>query len=204
MSAEYGRAGQAMITSDIFSEIRERVSAEDAARFYGMEISQGKARCIFHSDKHPSLSFRGGRFRCWACGAAGSALDLTMQLFGLNVTEAARKLNEDFRLGLAIDRKPSPKEQQAARERLELAREHEAFESWCDGFITRLNTVYRRGHTALLSGQDLTGADAEAVRRMAQAEALADELTHGTPAQQAGIYRERRQIERWIEAVLQN
>ena len=127
-----------------------------------------------------------------------------MQLFGLNVTEAARKLNADFRLGLEIDRKPSPQEQQAVRERLELAREHEAFEAWRNGFITRLNAVHRRGHTALLSGRDLTGADAEAVRRMAQAEALADELTHGTPAQQAGIYRERRQIERWIEAVLKN
>ena len=189
---------------DLFAEIRERISAEEAARFYGLEISKGKARCIFHSDRHPSMSFRSGRFRCWACGASGTSLDLTMQLFGLSVTDAAKKLNDDFRLGLLVDREQTPEEKQAARERLELAREHEAFEAWRCDFINRLNCAYRRGHIALLSGREITDAEAEAVRRMAQAEHLADELTHGTPATQAGIYRERRQIERWIGGVLRS
>ena len=193
--------------TDVFSKIRERVTAEDAARFYGMEFDRrGKnARCCFHSpDKNPSMSFRNGRFRCWSCGAAGTSLDLCMGLFGLTVTDAAKRLNDDFRLGLALDREPTNAERKEARERLEIAEEHKRFEGWRESYIHKLNAVYRRGHLALKLGQEPTGADAEAVRYMATAEHYADALSFGTPQEQAQIYRERREIGRWIDRALQN
>lgn len=193
--------------TDVFSEVRERVTAEEAARRYGMEFDRrGKnARCCFHSpDRNPSISFRNGRFRCWSCGAAGTSLDLTMGLFGLTVADAARRLNTDFALGLSFDREPTAAERQAARERLELIEAHKRFEAWRESFINRLNEVYRRGHLALQSGRELTGADAEAVRYMAQAEYYADTLSFGTPQDQARIYRERGQIGQWIDRALQN
>ena len=186
---------------DLFAEIRERISAEEAARFYGLEISKGKARCIFHSDRHPSMSFRNGRFRCWACGATGTALDLVMQLYGLTVTEAAQRLNKDFQLGIETDR---PTDKAAQRERMELAEEHRRFEAWREDFIRRLNAVYRRGHFALLSGGEINDADAEAVQRMAIAEHLADTLSFGSPEEQAAIYRGRKQTEKWIDKILKD
>ena len=87
----------------LFDGVRAAVSAEDAARRYGVLDGRGKmARCIWHEDKHPSLSFdrRTGRCRCCVCHNGGSAIDLVSQQFGLSLLDAARKINEDFRLGL--------------------------------------------------------------------------------------------------------
>ena len=38
------------------------------------------------------------RFYCFGCGRTGDAIDLTAQLFGLDLREAAEKLAEDFGL----------------------------------------------------------------------------------------------------------
>ena len=86
---------------DVFRECRERVSAQDVARHYGLTFDRkGWALCPFHSDKHPSMSFRAGRFRCWACNASGDAIDFTGRLLGLDALGAVRQLNVDFCLGL--------------------------------------------------------------------------------------------------------
>ena len=86
----------------LFAEVRNRVTAEDAARAYGLLRSdwQRKAICPWHGDKNPSLSFdrRTGRCRCFVCHKGGSAIDLTAQLFKLSPLDAAKKLNADFRL----------------------------------------------------------------------------------------------------------
>lgn len=84
----------------LFDLVREGVRARDAAEAYGLEINQhGKARCPWHDDKRPSLSFKGNICRCFACNNGGSAIDLTAQLFGISTLEAAQKLNADFRIG---------------------------------------------------------------------------------------------------------
>ena len=189
-----------------FAAIRDRVQAVDAAHLYGMEFDRTgkKARCIFHSDHDPSMTFRGGRFRCWSCGANGTSLDLTAQLFGLSVTEAARRLNEDFSLGIEIDREPTTEERRAAREQQAITKEWRLFETWREAFIDRLNSVYRRGHLALKYEHNLTAGEAAAVLNMARAEYLADELSAGSPVTQAEIYKQRRQSAPWIEAALSN
>ena len=102
--------------TDVFRECRERVSAQDVARHYGLTFDRkGWAVCPFHSDKHPSMSFRAGRFRCWACNASGDAIDFTGRLLGLAAVE---RLNADFALSLPLHRKPTQAETQAARRRI--------------------------------------------------------------------------------------
>lgn len=96
----------------LFQAVRERVTARDAAEFYGLEVTRfGKALCPWHSDRHPSLSFdkRTGRCRCFACNSGGDAVDLTAKLLGVSPLEAAQRLNEDFGLGVtdAANRRPS-------------------------------------------------------------------------------------------------
>ena len=89
----------------LFDEVRSRVTALDAARLYGIQFDRSgrRARCIWHSpDRHPSLSFKGGYCRCFACNNGGSSIDLTKQLFGISGLEAAKLLNEDFCLGLDV------------------------------------------------------------------------------------------------------
>ena len=182
--------------TDFFREIRARVPAIDAARHYGLTFDSAgrRARCIFHDDHDPSMSFRNGRFRCWSCGASGTSIDLAMQLFGVSAVEAATIINRDF--GLNLDYGTTTDELRADRE---IDAKHQAFEAWRESFIIRLNQVYRRGHLALLRG-----VDNEAIRYMERAAYCADTLSHGTPNEQAQIFRDRRQIESWIDKILKN
>lgn len=85
----------------LFASVRERVTALEAAEAYGLEVTRfGKARCPWHADRHPSLSFdkRTGRCKCFSCGAGGDSIDLTAKLLGISPLEAAQKINTDFGL----------------------------------------------------------------------------------------------------------
>ena len=192
--------------TDVFRECRERGSAQDAARHYGLTFDRrGWAVCPFHSDKHPSMSFRAGRFRCWACNASGDAIDFTGKLLGLEPMAAVERLNADFALSLPLHRKPTPAEAQAARRRLEIARAHKQFEEWRKAFISKLCAAYRVAHIALRDMEDwndLTEREALAIRWQACFEYWADTLADGKPEEQAQIYKERGQIAQWIEKVL--
>lgn len=86
----------------LFDEVRERVTAEEAARFYGLEVKNHRAICPWHRDTHPSLSFKGLRCKCFVCGNGGSCIDLTGQLLRLGTLDAAKRINRDFKLGLDL------------------------------------------------------------------------------------------------------
>lgn len=192
--------------TDVFREVRERVSAQDAARHYGLTFDRrGWALCPFHADKHPSMSFHKGRFRCWVCDVGGDSIDLTARLLGLDAMGAVERLNADFGLALPLHRKPTQAEARAARRRLEVAEAHRAFEEWRKAFISKLCAAYRVAHMALRDMEDfnrLTEREALAIKWQSCFEYWADILEHGTPEDQAQIYRERGKIARWIEKVL--
>lgn len=201
--------------TSVFQEVRERVTAEDAARHFGMEFDRrGWCRCPFHGDTHASMSFRAGRFRCWACGASGDSIDFTGRLLGLEPLAAAERINDEFHLGLPLDRQQTPAERreaaQAARRRREVAEAHRAFEKWRTTFIAKLNAAYRVGHHGLNRlgrPEDFSGLselECIAVQLMPYIEDLADTLSSGPPEEQAEIYRGRRRTEKWIEALLKN
>ena len=191
---------------DMFREVRERVPAQEAARYYGAEFDRrGWALCPFHNDKHPSMSFRKGRFRCWVCDVGGDSIDFTARLLGLDAMGAVERLNADFDLAILLHRKPTKAEAQAARRRLEVARAHKEFEEWRSDFINRLNAAYREGHLLLKDGPDmehLTEGQAVAIQIHETFEYWSDALSYGTPQDQAQIYRERGAIVRWIDKVL--
>ena len=193
--------------TDVFREVRERVSAQDAARHYGLTFDRrGWALCPFHNDKHPSMNFHKGRFRCWVCDVGGDSIDFTARLLGLDAMGAVERLNADFGLALPLHRKPTQAEAKAARRRLEVAEAHRAFEAWRSDFINRLNAAFREGHLLLLhDGLDtdhLTEGQAIAIRMHETFEHWSDALSYGTPEEQAQIYREREAIAKWIEKVL--
>lgn len=192
--------------TDVFRRVRERVSAQEAARFYGLQLDRrGWVLCPFHRDRHPSMSFKGGRFRCWSCNASGDSIDFTARLLGLDPLGAVERLNEDFSLALPIHRKPTRAEKQVARRRLEVAEAHKAFEIWREGFIAQLNAAFREGHLILMECQNLdklAEREAAALRLQANFEYWSDALSNGTPQAQAQIYRERGRIQKWIDRVL--
>ena len=71
------------------NEIRAMPIEEVAAKL-GIEVGRHKALCPFHEDRHPSLRFKGNRFKCFACGVSGDAIDLVMRYmnisFNLNIS----------------------------------------------------------------------------------------------------------------------
>ena len=179
-----------MNTSDFYREIRERVSAADAAKYYGMAVDRSgrKAICPYHADKHPSLSFYKGGFRCFACGASGSSLDLTMQLLGIDLKAAAARLNSDFNLGL--DREPTAAEREATR-RVTDARQ--LFTDWRDKMLNALDAAIRVANTA--DGTNMTDAEALAIQHREHFENIADILLHAPLSEQMEVFRQRKEIE---------
>ena len=118
----------------LFDMVREGVTALEAAERYGVKVNQhGRALCPWHADKHPSLSFRGQYCRCFACNNGGSAIDLTAQLFGISLLEAAQKLNNDFHIG--ADGKPTSRPQGPSKAQMrEEAKRllNTVWSVWCD------------------------------------------------------------------------
>ncbi len=58
---------------NVFEEIKERVSMQEAARFYGLQTDRsGMACCPFHNEKTPSLIF--------TASAAGQRLTVQVSL----------------------------------------------------------------------------------------------------------------------------
>ena len=87
---------------NIFQEVKEQVTARQVAERYGLKVRQnGMACCPFHNDKHPSMKID-RNYYCFACGAKGDAVNYVAVLFELSQFEAAKKINEDFSLGIPI------------------------------------------------------------------------------------------------------
>ena len=86
---------------NVFSEIKYRLAMPEVARFYGLEMNRaGMACCPFHDDKTPSLKVYDDHFYCFGCGATGDCTGFVAKLFGLRQIDAAKKISEDFGLGL--------------------------------------------------------------------------------------------------------
>lgn len=192
--------------TDVFGEVRERVSAQDAARRYGAEFNRrGWCRCPFHDDRHASMSFKSGRFRCWSCNASGDAVDFTARLFGLEPLGAVKKLNADFRLGLELDKPPDVA---AVRQRQQDQHFLDAFMLWRDNMTKDLCECFRLAHLTMKEIQTpkdldkLSAGQVLAIQQEACLEYLSDALISGTAEQQMEVFRERGRLSRLVEKIL--
>lgn len=128
----------------IFSEVKEYLTARQAAEYYGLKVRRnGTACCPFHDDKHPSMKID-KNYHCFACGVGGDVIDYTSRMFGLSQYDAALKLIEDFSLPvdakgnveLSVREKEHIRREKAERERV--TRIQERFEKWCSQTIDML------------------------------------------------------------------
>lgn len=189
------------MTPDPFEVVREQISALDAARYYGLAINQrGQALCPFHHDHKPSMSFKGGRYRCWSCGASGDAVDLVRGLFGGTYMDSLKRLNLDFSLNLPLGGKSTPQQRAEAQERQHTKELHKKFEKWRENTINQLNSCIRVANTA--DWANLTPQEEEAIRQRERLEAMADTLSHGTPEDQMQLFRDRKRVALSISSIL--
>jgi hypothetical protein len=83
---------------NLFEAVKASVTTRQAAEIYGIAVDRsGKACCIFHNDRNPSMKVD-DRFHCFACGADGDVIDFTAQLFNIGTKEAAEQLAADFNI----------------------------------------------------------------------------------------------------------
>jgi len=102
-----------MIPAEIVDEIKRNVTVRDVALKYGLHFNcDGFTCCPFHGEKAPSMKLYDGDrgFYCFGCHTGGSAIDLVMKLNGQTFSQAVRQINDDFNLGLQLDRKLSAQE----------------------------------------------------------------------------------------------
>ena len=131
---------------NIFSEVKEYLTAKQAAENYGLQVRRnGIACCPFHDDKHPSMKID-INYHCFACGAGGDVIDYVSRMFGLSQYGAARKLIDDFCLPIEIkgNKELSAKEKEHIRrekaERNRIIQIKERFQRWCNQSIELLKS----------------------------------------------------------------
>lgn len=56
---------------ELYQKVKESVSMQQAVEYCGLRILNGKCRCPFHKDTHPSMKIypNGNGYYCFVCGA---------------------------------------------------------------------------------------------------------------------------------------
>lgn len=99
----------------ITSEIKKVLSTKEVFEFYGLKPNnKGFVCCFEHAEKTPSMKvYDGDRgYFCFGCNASGDIIDFVKKYFNLNFMQALKKLNDDFSLGLPINRKMTARERE--------------------------------------------------------------------------------------------
>lgn len=200
--------------TDIFQEVKERLSARRVAELYGFHPnSSGFIPCPFHSgDRTASLKLYTGTkgWHCFGCNRGGSVIDFVAELFNLAPLEAVRKLNDDFRLGLPVDRPPDRATVAAVRQRQQDQRFLDEFMCWRDRMTKNLCECFQLARLTMKEVQTpkdldkLSAGQVLAIQWEAYLEFLSDVLISGTAEQQMEVFRERGRISRLIERILGN
>lgn len=93
---------------NIFTTVKEYVTARSAAEFYGIHVNRrGMASCPFHDDHTPSLLLD-QNFYCFGCQEKGDVIAFTSKLFNLRPIDTARKLIRDMGLPVSAETVSSP------------------------------------------------------------------------------------------------
>lgn len=128
-------------------KIKAAVSALDVCERYGIEVNRaGFARCPFHAggnERTPSMRvWRGDRgWHCYGCGRGGDSISLAQGILGISFSEAIRRLDSDFNLGLniGVGRLSRNKQIKANKELWERRKEKEKVENEHRALIDRFN-----------------------------------------------------------------
>jgi hypothetical protein len=107
----------------IIEKIKTRFSLSDAINYATPYLqvkirgNKGMAKCPFHQDNNPSLSFDfvKGKFYCHACGSRGDQLDYVGKIHGLALKDVINKLAGDLNIS-----RPNNKETELIRKQIRL------------------------------------------------------------------------------------
>lgn len=113
-------------------QIKQSVTMRQLCDQYGISVnSAGFANCPCHGEKTASMKVYDGNrgWHCFGCHKGGSVIDFVMELYGLPLLDAEKRLDADFRLGLfqTADEDTAARQRaiQAARERKKALRQRD-------------------------------------------------------------------------------
>lgn len=192
---------------ECFEEVKRLVTVPEAAEFYGFHQNRsGFISCPFHSEKTPSLKLRPASWRCYGCGKSGTVIDFAGELFGLSPIEAVRRINDDFHLGLPLDRPQSSAERAEANRRRHLNDVYKTFQAWRERMLNNLCAACRVGWIALRDKTpgEWNDAELQAVKWHDVLEYWAETLDAPDIETQMTVFRHREGVERLCRQLLKS
>lgn len=183
---------------DIFKTVKNAVSMGDVAKAYGYELNRsGFICCPFHSEKTASMKLYAHDFYCYGCDAHGDVIDFVEALFNLEPMAAIKRLNEDFNLGIDIDR---PTDTEQIRKRKHLQDTRRRFDAWREQMLNQIDHVIRIANLA--DFHSITATESLAIQFREPMEAWGDALMHGSMDEQMQIFRDREEVGRICKTIL--
>ena len=186
--------------TSVFEEVKTLVSMGDVARYYSSDPNRsGYICCPFHNEKTASLKLYDHDFHCFGCGAHGDAVDFVALLFNLEPMAAVKQLNNDFHLGISLDR-PIHTEQLQQHRKVQDARQR--FNDWRDQMLNQIDRAIRTANLA--DYHNMTEEEVLAIRYRESLIDWADTLQHGSIDEQMQVFRDREGVQRLCRTILKN
>ncbi len=206
-STQKGREGQS-VRREYYKAVKELVPVPEAARYYGFIANRaGFISCPFHADRTPSLKLHPASWKCFSCSEGGSVIDFVGKLFSLSPSDAVRKLNDDFSLGLPLttpmtDEERVQAKKEADRRQFVRQSEHE-FEEWKDRLLRRLALCLRIADDAAKAAPDnLYEEEALALRWAPFLTDTWESLVYGAIEPQIKVFCDRKGVDELCSRVL--
>ena len=176
----------------IYEQVKEQVTAREAAEFYGHKVNRnGMMCCPFHDDRTPSMKVD-KNFICFGCQEKGDVIDFTAKLFSLTPYEAAGKLISD--MGVSVDTENRPKAPPGIRRsvRRELSEQQRfkaavdrTYRVYCDYY--HLLNRWAKEYAPHSPTEDIDPRFEESMQRRTYVEYLLDLLFNGSKEDQASV-----------------
>ena len=144
------------------------------------------ACCPFHNDKNPSLKIYDDHFYCFGCTTTGDCTGFVAKLFGLQQIDAARKISEDFGLGL-FDRNFAAPIKIAPNPKYEMQKWLSEARLTIKEYLTQLYK-WDRDYAPRTPSDQLHPLFVESLQRIDYIEYLQDVLTHGSEEDKRDLY----------------
>lgn len=173
---------------NVFEAVKGHISTREAVQRYGVDVNRyGKALCPFHNDRHPSLFVSDDHYHCFACGEHGDVIDFTAKLYGLSLSDAAKKLAYDF--GITPD-KPPARTMQEKRNRKSEAQQLRENETLCFSALMGYRKLLQEWMQLYAPGTPADAIDerfVQACQWLPYVEYLVDLLIMGDSYERTGI-----------------